>query len=221
MLVLGLCGGAAAGYLVGSPVIDADVATPVPAASPAFPTTPAKTLAPYQPDVDYPALVTPSTYARREIGNGYQDWRYTYPKGWQAYCVTDGGTEQVLSDDEITGCAEVRFRPPSEPVLGGYSMRVKGIDAHLSTSTMVAQKIAALEGSPDLRDVRILSQTDASVYVTLRTPGNLLRYNFFAWYAAPGSNEATLEMSVTGREIDEVGLRGLFAAFGDRAAAVG
>ena len=46
-----------------------------------------------------------------------------------------------------------------------------------------------------------------------RDGNNRLRYNYFQWFAGPGSSEASLEMSVAGREADEPGLDALFAAF--------
>jgi hypothetical protein len=59
----------------------------------------------------------------------------------------------------------------------------------------------------------VLGQTEASLKITFRDTNNRLRHNYFQWFAAPGSGEATLEMSVSGRQADQPGLADLFASF--------
>ena len=184
MVVVGLVAGGAAAYVAGPAPSGSGVAAPVPGSSPDYPTTPARPTIEPVPDIDYPTLVPPTEFDQRMIGRAFQQqWHYPSPSTWRAYCVVDGGAEEPLKDGQVGRCAEVRFRPADEPATGGFSMRVKGIDQHVAPTTMVAQKIQALEDASDLREVTVLQQTESRLYVTVLTPrsagGYLLRYNFF------------------------------------------
>ena len=105
---------------------------------------------------------------------------------------------------------ELRFRPEGEPVEGGYSLRVKLVNSRLTPAQMVAAKWQALASVDDLQQIDRQSEF---LQFTYRTAGNHLRYNYFQWFAAPQSDQATLEMSVVGRAADVEGLDKLFAAF--------
>jgi hypothetical protein len=210
LAVLGVAGGFGLGAVMAGQDPDTfDEATPVPA-SPSYPAPTEPTdepTAPYAPDISWPRLVPPTSFTRYRISNDLQTWSYLAPEGWTAYDVYD----VELPPADIPAAGEIRFRPAKEPVLGGYSLRVKEVNDHLTTADMVANKARALGGYLDLV---ILKQTDDSLYITYRTTdSNRLRYNFFRWFAAPGSTEATLEMSVVGRKADEAGLRGFFDQF--------
>ncbi len=210
LAALGVAGGFGIGALVAgqAPETFAEAA-PVPASpsipAPAEPTE--EPTAPYAPDIGYPTLVPPTSFTRYRISNDLQAWSYLAPKGWTAYDVFD----TVIPDGQIEDRGEVRFRPADEPVEGGYSLRVKVVDDHIPPAAMVANKLAALAGFADLA---VLDQTDDSLYFTYRSEGsNRLRYNFFRWFAAPGTTEATMEMSIAGRQADEIGMRGVFEQF--------
>jgi hypothetical protein len=212
LLLLAVVGVAAgfglAAMLAGQEPSRFEEVSPVPARSPSVPAVPEPTVAPYGPDIKYPALVPPTRFTRHRISNDLQTWSYIAPKDWTAYDVTD---DSKIPATKIETRGEVRFRPADEPTVGGYSLRVKVVDDHVSTATMVENKLDALE---DVTDVVVLDQTDDSLYFTYRAlPSERLRYNFFRWFAAPGVTEATLEMSVVGRKDDEVGLRGFFEQF--------
>ena len=207
LAVLGVGAGFGVGAVLANRVPDtfAD-ATPVPA-SPSVPEPSTPSVAPYDPDIDYPTLVPPTEFTRYRISNDLETWSYLAPRGWTAYNVYD----VKIPDKDVESWSEVRFRPADEPTEGGYSLRVKVVDDHIPPATMLSNKRLALE---DLLDVVFLEETDDSLYFTYRTAdSNRLRYNFFRWFAAPGSTEATLEMSVVGRKEDDVGLRGLFEQF--------
>jgi hypothetical protein len=203
--------GVGAGFGVGAVVAGQDPGTfegaePVPA-SPSIPAPSTPTVEPYGPDIDYPTLVPPTEFTRHRITNDLQAWSYLAPKGWAAYDIYD----VRIPADEIEDRGEVRFRPADEPTEGGYSLRVKVVDDHKSPAAMLAGKLNDLQ---DLTDLVVLEQTDDSLYFTYRTAeADRLRYNFFRWFAAPGSSEATLEMSIAGRKVDEVGMRGVFGQF--------
>ncbi len=216
VVVVGLVGGAAASYVSAGSPPSSGVASPVPG-TPSVPTTPPDpvvTPEPYGDDIDYPALTTPRDFDRLRLINDLQSWSYVRPAGWQAFRILQGGSEAAVGDVGLSRLGEVRFRPADEPVEGGYSLRVKAVDDHVPPGSMVTRKVADLE---QLEDFTPITQTDDAIYFTYRTSAsNRLRYNFFRWFAAPGSSEATLEMSVVGRAADELGLKGLFAAFADR-----
>jgi hypothetical protein len=189
---------------IGTPV-------PVPAAAPDVPTDD-----PYAPDLDYPALEEIGSFDTYRIGGGpqLQTWEYPVPEGWVAYSVTQSG-DKLIPAEEVDGQLEVRFRPEGEPPQGGFSLRVKAINNHAPPSDEVSDKIADFEELYE--DVEVLDQTDSTVMFTFRTEGDLFRYNFFRWFAEPDSEEATLEMSVAGRAVDEPGLRSLFDEFAEQA----
>ena len=171
---------------------------PVPA-EPALPIDPST---PPAQDIDYPALQPGLQYQPETLGHGAFAWDYGAPTGWRRYGADDG-----------LGANEFRWRPPEEPTVGGFSLRVKLVNAHQTPAEMVAAKQAALAASPDAyADFRVLSQTDDTLAFTYRVPSsNTLRYNTFRWIAPPGAAEAGIEMSVSGRERDLAGLADLLA----------
>jgi hypothetical protein len=205
--LVGVVGGLAVGYLRQAQPASGGTATPLPAASPSVPIDPSPTVAPYADDIPYPPLEPGLDFERLRMGNSLQTWSVPVPKGWDAFTVFD----VPVPDAKRDGYDELRFRPPGEPVEGGYSLRAKTINAHLTTGPMVAQRLAAIHEAYD--EVTVLSQTEDSLKVAFRDGTNHLRYNYFRWFAAPGASEATLEMSVAGREEDRPGLEALFAAF--------
>ena len=209
--VVGVGGGLGVGYLRQPQPASGGTATPLPAVSPSIPVDPPTTIAPYTPDIPYPPLEPGVSLTILRMGNSGQTWRVPVPRGWQSFSVS-GGPEELVPVKERSGYDELRFRPRGEPNEGGYSLRVKTVNEHVSPSTMVADKLAGMREA--YAEVTVLSQNDESIRFTFRDAGNHLRYNYFRWFAAPSSGEATLEMSVAGREADEAGLADLFATFG-------
>ena len=86
-------------------------------------------------------------------------------------------------------------------------MRVKIVNARLTTEDMVAQKLAALEATED--DVEVVGRSGNTLAITYRSSENRLRYNTFRWFTDPGGSAATFETSVYGRERDVEGLTDL------------
>ncbi|MEO6512674.1 MAG: hypothetical protein ABIO16_16865, partial [Nocardioides sp.] len=203
----GVGGGLGAGYLGQPRAASGGTATPLPATSPSVPVDPPPTIAPYAPDIDYPPLAAGLTFGKQLMGNSSQSWIVPVPHGWQAYTVPG---DEPVPRKERSGYDELRFRPADEPVEGGYSLRAKTVNAHQTPASMATSKISLLR---DLTDVTYIRTTENTIRFTYRTAGNHLRYNYFHWFAAPGSSEVTLEMSVVGRERDVPGLDDLFAAF--------
>lgn len=202
-------------------------AHPMSAVSPSVPIDPRATLPPPAPDIDYPPLrpdlaLPPPV---QTIGNELATWHYHIPQGWQAYAVCSTPTEcpppmttdAKLTPQQLATQPEVRFRPADEPLVGGYSLRVKILDntLGLNPGQMVSTKIEGFQQSFENQDFSLLHQTPTAAYFTFRDSENHLRYNYFQWFAAPPSNAATLEMSVAGRKVDRPGLRALFNRFAD------
>lgn len=198
-------------------------ARPVTAVSPSVPVDAPPTQKPPAPDIPYRPLspdlpLPPPDYT---IGNDLATWTYRIPAGWQAYAVCIPVTEcapplvaeSPLTPHQALRQPEVRFRPPKEPLIGGYSLRVKALDNTLALNTgqMVSTKVAAFKQA--YSNFQVLHRTQSAVYFTYRDGTNHLRYNYFQWFAASPSTTATLEMSVAGRAEDAAGLRALFRRF--------
>lgn len=191
--------GATIGYLVGEQTRTEPAtfaARPVPASSPSIPVIPP---ASYSPDIAYPPLEPDLTYRRHLIGvPGYQ-WKYDVPRGW--------------TPEEVAEFFETRWRPADEPLIGGYSLRVKLVNEHQTPAEMVASKRAAIEALYD--DTEIIAATDDELAFTYRTSdSNRLRYNTFRWFTREGGTTAEFEMSVVGREVDLAGLADLLDTVG-------
>lgn len=210
-LLLGALAGAGAAYATRPGHDSAGTPAPLRAAGPHVPTDD-----PYAEDYDYPALQQIVDFDRRRIGNAIAEWEYPVPAGWVAYSVPG---EDITPPDEIEDLDEVRFRPKDEELVGGYSLRVKAIDNHKSPIDERNVKLSDFERIYE--DVEVLELGDEWVYFRFRAENDTLRYNFFHWFAAPGATEATLEMSVAGRAVDEAGLRDLFERFAEQARPLG
>lgn len=208
--LVGVGGGLGAGYLRQPQAASGGTATPVPAVSPSVPVDPPATVAPYDPDIPYPALTPELAFGRQRMGNSVQAWIVPFPKGWQAYSVPDN---QAVPRKERSAYDELRYRPPDEPTEGGFSLRVKTVNAHVTTDTMVAERIRLIRKAYGEADVEVYGRTEDSVRFRFRDGNNRLRLNYFRYFVGPQSSEASLEMSVAGRQVDEAGLDWLFAAF--------
>lgn len=179
------------------------------------------------PDIDYPALtaadVDSMTFRQRRTSDeAPQAWFYPQPQGWRAFTTGEGGeaADVLVPSNEVDARSEVRFRPPGEPVAGGYSLRMSVLPdgEGFQPSTMVTNRLQLLRSAPgEFLDLNVLRQEDdALLFAYVAPDSRTLRYNFFRWFVAPGQSLATLEMSVTGRERDLDGLLALFDEFASR-----
>jgi hypothetical protein len=206
--VIGVGGGLGVGYLAQPRAASGGTATPLPASSPSVPVDPPPPEPTYAEDIPYPALQPGVAFRTIRMSNSQQAWKVPVPKGWVA---SDVDTGLPVARKLWSSYDELRFRPKGEPDVGGYSIRVKMINSRLTPAAMVAAKKVALR---PLDDVQTISQNDESYRFTYRTTSGRLRYNYFRWFVAPGGpSEATLEMSVVGRQVDVDGLNALYAAF--------
>ncbi len=225
--VLGLGLGMIASYAAQPTASNAGSANPISAVSPSVPIDeppePPKTAK----DIRYPPL-SPDLLLPppdRIIGNDLATWTYHVPQGWVPFavctvlgeCPPPMQTDDRLTPEQAVVQPEVRFRPPDEPTEGGYSLRVKILDNRLGLNpyTMVGTKIRQFREA--YRHFKLLHQTASAAYFTYIDGNRHLRFNYFQWFAVPGSSTATLEMSVAGRKQDVPGLKALFNRFADNA----
>ncbi|CAN5194259.1 hypothetical protein BH11ACT1_BH11ACT1_32170 [soil metagenome] len=186
--------GAAAGYGIGLLSRDESdtfaSAQPMPAQSPSVPIEPTATYSPY---LDYPTLEPDLDYQTHRIGVPPYQWEYDAPKGW------------VVTQPDLN---EMTWRPKDEPTLGGFLLRVKLINDHLTPAQMGEQKRLAVVGLYE--DVDVTGQSGDQLSFYFREPvTQTRRYDLFKWFTSPGGTEADFEMSVAGREPDQVGLEDL------------
>ncbi len=222
--VLGLGLGMIAAYAAQPSSSTGGSANPISGVSPSVPIDeppkPPKTAK----DITYPPLSPDLNLPLpdRTIGNDLATWTYHVPQGWVPYavctvlaeCPPPMQPDDLLTPQQAARQTEIRFRPPNEPLEGGYSLRVKALDntQQFDTEQMVATKVVGFKAYPHFR---LLRKTPSAAYFTYIDGNDHLRYNYFQWFAAPGSTTATLEMSVAGRKQDVPGLKALFNRFAD------
>jgi hypothetical protein len=221
--LIGLGGGALVAYGAQPHSASAHTATPVRAVSPSVPIDPKPTQT-YAPDIVYPSLSRDLALpVVHRIHNDLAHWTYHVPQGWTAYavcqptpCTPPIETDTIFPPKKVDRQGQVRFRPSDEPVVGGYSLRVKLLEnPELNPAQMVATKVVGFRQEFSDQDFSVLRRTPSSVYFTYVDGSDHLRYNFFQWFAATDASNATLEMSVSGRRRDRAGLDALFNRFAD------
>lgn len=169
-------------------------------------------------DIDFPTLRVPAgqKYDTHVVRSGGHAWSYPVPVGWVAYRVgADNEDAGVLPEGRIDSVGQVRWRPEDEPLVGGYSVRLRVLATPARVPEMVATKVTQLE---KLQDPDVYEQTADTIYFTYRDGNNRVRYNFFRWLPN-AAGEASLEISVSGRTADKEGLSDLLEAVADGATA--
>jgi hypothetical protein len=224
--LLGLGLGLIAAYAAQPASSTGSTANPISAVSPSVPIDAPPSPSPYAKDIKFPAL-RPGLFLQgvHTISNHLAVWSYHVPLDWQAYwvcsspgsCPPDAYLDKPMAADVVNKAQEIRFRPPEEQTTGGYSLRVRILDNTLNdVHQQVGTKIIGFRDSPEVADSKVIRRNDHSVYFEYRDEtSNLHRFNYFQWFAVPGQTNATLEMSVSGREVDVPGLKALFDRFAD------
>ena len=109
------------------------------------------------------------------------------PKGWDFY---------------VNSLNEWQWRPPDQPDFG-YVLRVEQV---LSNRRSISGR--STTGSPSSTRTRPTSrsssQTDDSLHFTFVT-SNHLRHGYLTWLDLTGSDNAQVEIAVTGRKVDDAG----------------
>jgi hypothetical protein len=223
--LLGLGGGALVAYVVQPHTHDAGSPRPVAAVSPSVPIDVASSQS-HAPDISYPTLSADLFLnVVHHIHNDLATWTYHVPQGWTAYAVCSvpvGAppckvpTDTVIPPKKVDKQTQVRFRPADEPVIGGYSLRVKIMDnTELNPAQMVATKKVGFVQEFSDQKFNVTHRTQSAIWFTYVDGTNHLRLNYFQWFSVPGRANATLEMSVSGRASDKPGLDALFNRFAD------
>jgi hypothetical protein len=194
LLLLALVGGAAGWAYAeqsGRPGFSGAAPAPLAAAGPALPYTPPEVT---KPDADLPPLAEGFTTHDERLGvAGAGGVVLPVPNGWGRTTLRD---------------AEARWIPPGAETGGGYSVRVQVVDLQRSLAQAVAERAAALPYDDRLTSLDIPpGQTGDTLRATFILDG-WRKLQVTRWISFDG-NGIDLEISATGRLIDERGLEAL------------
>jgi hypothetical protein len=194
LLALGVGGGYVASWALGGHPQAVGAAQPVTAASPSLPVDPVPELF---ADPSFAPLPTGLELERQEVGRGDFRLSLEVPAGWR------------VSPNSLS---EWQWRPPDfEPF--GYYMRVEQVLSNRrSISWTLDRRIDEL--NEDEAAVKVIEQTDDSLHFSYVT-SNHLRHGFLTWLDLTGSDNAQVEVAVTGREADVEGMADLISRVAD------
>lgn len=196
-----LCVGVAGGYAVADHSSEepsnSDVLDPVPAVSPAVPTPP-----------EFDILPDPTAEALQpDLPNHAEELRITKRGAGASVLVPDGWLQTRLPESQTWTFA------PAINVKNTYGMRVNlMIGQRLAVTVAKTARIAALESAADdgnIEGLEITAETDDSFEATYIDQG-YLRVTMERW-VADENGTAYADVAVTGRTVDQEGLRDLLA----------
>jgi hypothetical protein len=192
LLAIGVAAGFGASWVVRQNPMGDGTAAPVPA-SPSLPVDPVPEVL---PDPTTPALAAGVPLVPQTVGAG--DFRMTLP-------VPNGWT---FSENSLN---EWQWRPPGQPDFG-YVLRVEQVLSNRrSIEWTLDRRIDELR--EDEINVEVLDQTNDSLHFSFIT-SNHLRHGHLRWLDLTGSDNAQVEIAVTGREVDDPGMAHLIARIG-------
>lgn len=192
LLAIGVAAGFGASWVLRLNPSGDGTAAPVPA-SPSLPVDPVPEVL---PDPTTPALAAGVPLVPQTVGAG--DFRMTLPapKGW------------TFSENSLN---EWQWRPPGQPDFG-YVLRVEQVLSNRrSIEWTLGRRIDELR--EDETNVEVLDQTNDSLHFSFIT-SNHLRHGYLRWLDLTGSDNAQVEIAVTGRERDDPGMADLIARVG-------
>ena len=192
LLAIGVAAGFGASWVLGENPSGGGSAEPVPA-SPSLPVDPVPEVL---PDPRTPPLEAGVPLVSQSVGAG--DFRMTLPvpKGW------------TFSENSLN---EWQWRPPGQPDFG-YVLRVEQVLSNRrSIAWTLDRRIDELR--EDESNVEVLDQTNDSLHFSFIT-SNHLRHGYLRWLDLTGSDNAQVEIAVTGRERDDPGMADLIARVG-------
>lgn len=192
LLAIGVVAGFGASWAAGEAPSGAGAAAPVPA-SQSLPVDPVPDLL---PDPTTPALAPSIPMVPQSVGAGSLRMTLPVPKGW------------VFSESSLN---EWQWRPPDQPDFG-YVLRVEQVLSNRrSIAWTLDRRITELR--EDESNVEVLDQTADSLHFSFVT-ANHLRHGHLRWIDLTGSDNAQVEIAVTGREVDDPGMADLVARVG-------
>jgi hypothetical protein len=192
LLAIGVAAGFGASWALGENPSGGGTAAPVPA-SPSLPIDPVPELL---PDPPTPPLAEGIPLVPQSVGAG--DFRMTLPvpKGW------------TFSENSLN---EWQWRPPRQPDFG-YVLRVEQVLSNRrSIEWTLDRRLDELR--EDESNVEVLGQTEDRLHFSFVT-SNHLRHGYLRWLDLTGSDNAQVEIAVTGREDDDPGMADLISRVG-------
>ncbi len=190
LLALGLVGGFGASWALGELPRGDGAPAPVVAASPSLPVDPVPDLL---TDPDYPPLEPGTRLVPGQVGSGGFRMVLPVPQGW------------TFSENSLN---EWQWRPPDQPSFGQVMRVEQVLSNRRSISWTLDRRIDEL--NEDEQNVTILERTDRSLHFTF-VASNHLRHGFLTWLDVTGSDDAQVEIAVTGRARDAEGMADLIS----------
>lgn len=170
---------------------DVFAATPVPAASPSYPVTPAEV----EPDDPRPGLRPDLRTRVATVGSAPFEVRIPVPRGW-------------IRSDSTAGEWRWYPYPPTDDNLNLYFVRVSQVGQnHRPVPAAVEERVGALRGADGVDDFRLESQANDR-FVASYVTGRHRRVSYEGFLPRDGA--AYLRIAVIGREADRDGLADLF-----------
>ena len=194
LLALGAGGGFGASWALGDNPAAEGVATPIAAASPSLPVDPKPELF---PDPDFPALAPGIRLVEQRVGTGDFGLSLKVPAGWR------------FTTNSLT---EWQWRPQDFQTFGYYMRVEQVISNRRSIAWTLDRRIDEL--TEDEQSVKVLSQGNGRLHYTYVT-SNHLRHGFLTWLDLTGSDNAQVEIAVTGRAADVPGMSELIGRVAD------
>ena len=185
LLAIGAGAGFGASWSLGETPAGEGSATPLVAASPSLPVDPAPDLL---RDPDLPALAPGIRLVDERVGTGDFGLDLRVPAGWR------------FTANSLT---EWQWRPRDFETFGYYMRVEQVISNRRSIAWTLDRRIDELV--EDEQSVRVRSQGDGSLHYTYVT-NNHLRHGFLTWLDLTGSDNAQVEIAVTGRAVDVPGM---------------
>ena len=190
LLALGVGGGYVTSWALGGHPQAVGPAQPVTAASPSYPVDPVPELV---PDPDFDPLEPGLELVRQEVGRGDFRLSLDVPAGWS------------FSPNSLN---EWQWRPADFKTFGYYLRVEQVLSNRRSIQWTLDNRIGEL--NEDEENVDIISQDDGLLHFTFVT-SNHLRHGYLTWLDLTGSDNAQVEIAVTGREVDDAGMADLIA----------
>ncbi len=184
LLALGVGTGFGASWALGTNPPGDGAASPL-AATPSLPVDPRPDLF---PDPDFPALAPGIELVEQRVGTGDFGLTLEVPAGWR------------FTTNSLT---EWQWRPRAFQTFGYYMRVEQVISNRRSIDWTLDRRIDEL--LEDEQSVSIKSQGGGRLHYTYVT-SNHLRHGFLTWLDLTGSDNAQVEIAVTGRAADVPGM---------------
>ena len=194
LLALGVGGGYVTSWALGGHPQAVGPAQPVTAASPSYPVDPVPELF---PDPDFAPLEPGLELVRREVGRGDFRLSLDVPAGWS------------FSPNSLN---EWQWRPADFQTFGYYLRVEQVLSNRRSIAWTLDRRIDELY--EDEAAVKVISQTADSLHYSYVT-SNHLRHGFLTWLDLTGSDNAQVEVAVSGRKADVDGMADLISRVAD------